>query len=79
MNHSLTAALVRTALPFALSGAAVLIAVQLLDADLATWAVVTATFGLGAGYYLLARLVEVHVSKRAGALLLASTRTPTYP
>ncbi len=75
VNHSL----VRTALPFALSGAAVLITAQLLNMQLPTWAVVAYAVGLGTSYYLLARLIEVHLSPRVGALMLASTRTPAYP
>lgn len=79
VNQPVAPALVRTVLPFALSGAGVLISARLLDVDLATWAVVASAVGLGAGYYLLARLVEVHLSPRTGALMLASTRTPNYP
>lgn len=79
VTQPLGPALVRTALPFALSGAGVLIAARLLAVDLSALAVVTLAVALGTVYYLLARLVETRLSPRAGALMLASTRTPTYP
>lgn len=79
VNQPLGSSLVRTALPFALSGAGVIIAARLLEVEPSTWVVVTSTGAIGAIYYLIARLVETHLSSRIGALMLASTPTSPAP
>lgn len=78
VNQPLGSSLVRTALPFALSGAGVLIAARLLEVEPSTWVVVTLTGAIGAIYYLIARLVEEHVAPRWGALMLGSNCHPSY-